>query len=369
MSWSEAHKESELYAIQAHEAARNGDVGAAQQLFVLAADNEAAALQAIDSDKPRTLGIIAISAAALYYKGREFDRAAQIAHQYAARGDLPAFAKQELRNLLQAIWNEQAQKESGIAFAPGQVVVSVKGGQVVTGGAPLDLIVSKVQDIQSIFYRTAEMLIGRPFRAKGPPSKDIQDKYRPWLFQTVPGSYQFIVAVQKPEQQELFPSGDVEPERLTETFLSIVQAGASDPESLDRIVPDASYRKTLLKLTQNLAPTGKAFESIELRGPSDLTPIVLTTESRKHIREHLRPPAVTSNLTEEVISGVLRAVHLEKDWLEIVPSSGPALKVTSVGEVVDDVIGPMINHAVKVTVRRDPKRPTTYSFVDIEMDS
>ncbi|WP_332658651.1 hypothetical protein [Brevundimonas sp.] len=369
MTWSEAHLESERLAAEAHRATRNGDVDEARRLFLLAAENEHAALASIGPDKPRTLGIVAVSATALFYKGGDYDRAEQLAHRMAATTGLPTFAHQELCGLLQAIWNEKAQAESGIAFAPGQVVVSVKGGNIVTGGAPLDLIVSKVQDIQSIFYRTAEMLKGMPLRMKGPPSKEIQDKYRPWLFQTVPGSYQFIVAVQKPVQQELFPSPDPEPELLTDAFLAIVKAGASDAVSLDQFVPDPMYRKTLLKLTQNLAPTGKTFESIEIRSASDSSGVVLTAESRKQIREYLRPPADSdAEPAEEVVTGVLRAVHLEKDWLEVVPTQGPTVRVTNVGEVVDDVIGPMVNHEVRVTVRRGSGLKPKYSFVDIEAD-
>lgn len=369
MTWSDAHAESERLAAEAHQAARRGRTEEAQRLFVLSAESEQTALRAIGPDKPRTLGIIAVSATALFYKGGDLERAEQLAHLMAAQPGLPLFAHQELRGLLQAIWNEKAQAESGIAFAPGQVVVSVKGGQVLTGGAPLDLIVSKVQDIQSIFYRTAEMLKGMPLRMKGPPTKEIQEKYRPWLFQAVPGSYQFIVAVQKPEQQDLFPSSDPGPELLTETFLSIVKAGANDAVGLDQLVPDPTYRKTLLKLTQNLAPTGKTFETIEIRSASEPSGVVLTTESRKQIREFLRPPIESDNQpTEEVIVGVLRALHLEKDWLEVVPPQGPSVKVTNVGEIVDDVIGPMVNHVVKVTVRRVGRLKPKYTFVDIEAD-
>lgn len=39
---------------------------------------------------------------------------------------------------------------------------SVKGGEVITGGAPLDLIVEKVQTIQSMFYRTVECIKDLP---------------------------------------------------------------------------------------------------------------------------------------------------------------------------------------------------------------
>ena len=165
---------------------------------------------------------------------------------------VPAFALHDLRELLQAIWNEQAQREAGVSFVPGQVVVSVKGGEVVSGGAPLDVVLDKVQIVQSLFFRTAEFLKDMPLRKHGRPSKELQARCRPWLFQSVPGSYQFAVAIQKPPQEEMFPSGDPEPEVLTETFLSILRAAGEDPGgSLKAVVPKDDYRTTFLKMTRN----------------------------------------------------------------------------------------------------------------------
>lgn len=369
MNWSQAHGNSEVLATLAHQARREGQMDAAKDFFRQAAEQERVAFGTLGEDRPRTLGITAVSATALFYKGAELAKAEQLAHQAMAMPGLPTFAHEQLRSLLQAIWNERAQEEAGVAFASGQVVVSVKGGQVVTGGAPLDLILSKVQVVQSLFYRTAEFLKDAPLRMKGPPPKEIQDKYRPWLFQSVPGSYQFIVAVQKPKQQELFPTSDPEPELLTETFLSILRASADDaPESLQVVVPQVDYRKTFLKLTRNLAPTGKAFERLEIRGTADSEGVVLSSHSRKQIADQLKPltPIATVGEVEEVVQGTLRALDLEHDWLEVTTEPDGLVRVSSVGEVVDDVIGPMVNHRVSVRVRRDQKG--RLSFLDIETD-
>ena len=67
---------------------------------------------------------------------------------------------------------------------------SLKGGEVITGGAPLDLVVEKVQTIQAIFYRTIEFIKDMPLRTRGAPIREIQESCRPWLFQAAPGSYQ-----------------------------------------------------------------------------------------------------------------------------------------------------------------------------------
>ncbi len=366
MTWTAFHQESERAAVEAHAALQRGDVAQAKTHFVNAARAEANALDSVGTDKPRTLGITAVSAASLWYKAGELQTSEQIAYKALAISGIPAFAIQELRELLQVIWNESAQAEAGIKFIPGQVIVSVRGGEVVTGGAPLELILSKVQTVQSIFFRTAEFMKHMPLRKKGPPTREIQEQFRPWLFQSVPGSYQFAVAIQKPAQSELFPTDDPEPEAVTEVFLSILRAAGDAPdEELKDVVPDTAYRETFLKMTRNLAPTGKSFSQMEIRGAGDRKPIVLSPESRKAISEVLRPPkAAADGASEIILAGVLRALDLDKDWLEI-SVDGTHRRVSGVGEAVDDVIGPMVNHRVTVRARAKGKG---LEFIDIEQD-
>jgi len=371
MSWTLYHSQSETLAAAAHEARAAADPKRAAELFGQAAQAEEIALDALGPDRPRTLGITAISAAALWYKGGKLERAAQLAHRASAKQGMPAFALQDLRELLQTIWNEQAQHQAGVSFAPGQVVVSAKGGEVVSGGAPLDVILDKVQGIQNLFYRTAEFLKKLPLRRHGPPSKELQAQCRPWLFQSVPGSYQFAVAIQKPAQGDMFATEEPEPEVLTDTFLSILQAAADDPhESLKAIVPDEDYRTTFLKMARNLAPTGKVIKQIEIRGPDSRTSITLSSDSRRSISTSLRPvrdgqPEAPPADSETILSGVLRALHLDDDWIEVT-TEGKHQRINGVGDVVDDVIGSMVNRDVKVRVRKEKRGKLI--FLDIEQD-
>ena len=370
MSWSSLHRQSETLASDAHDALGRGDVERAKELFDAAARAEQHALRAVASDRPRTLGITAVSAVALWYKAGKLQEAEELAHQAAVMKNMPPFAVDELRGFLQAIWNEQAQKDAGVSFAHGQVTVSVKGGEVVSGGAPLDLILDKVQIIQNLFYRTAEYMKSMPLRKKGPPSRDLQQRCRPWLFQSVPGSYQFAVAIQTPPQEEMFPSDDPEPEVLTQKFLSILRAAAEgQPEALNAEVTKEDYRQTFLKMTRNLAPTGKVFDQLEIRGVGDRRPVMFSPSSRKLILETLKSTrdkdAPDSAAVETTLHGVLRALDLDNDWLEV-SVAGVHTRVTGVGETVDDLIGPMVNHEVTVRVR--PGKRHAQVFVDIEQD-
>lgn len=372
MSWLTYHQSSEEAASEAHAARRRGDEALATRLFAEAAKAELLALKHLSvADKPRTFGVTAVSAAALFYKAEQPREAEQLAHSMLSQLGLPDFATDQLREILQSIWNEQAQAAAGVRFVPGQVTVSVDGGEVVKGGAPLDLVVERVQTIQSIFYRVAEFLKKMPLRRHGPATKPIQDHCRPWLFQSVPGSYQFTVAIQGPAQGDMFlDEGEPGPRLVASTFMAILEGAASDPETnLLKIVPDAAYRETFLKLARNLAPTGRSFSRLELRSTNACAPVVLTQESRKSMTNAIRgKPAEQpkdAEFTDVYLRGVLRAVHLEKDWLELYVDDAP-VHISGVVETVDDVIGPMVNHSVVVHARRNVKG--TYFFRDIELD-
>ncbi len=68
----------------------------------------------------------------------------------------------------------------------------------------------------------------------------------------------------------------------------------------------------------------------------------------------------------KTLHGVLRAVHLDKDWLEITAEEGASHRVYSVGEEVDDVLGPLVNKPVIVYVKPMGGKSR---FLDIEPGS
>ncbi len=368
MSWIEHHEVSEGLASQAQTAQREGRREDALALYARAADAEDKALADLDASKTRTLGISAVSAVSLYYKAASFARAEKVATRCLALDSLPAFAREQLRVLLQSIWSEQVRGETGTQFAPGQVLVSVQGGEVVPGGAPLDLIVDKVKTVQSLFHRTAEFLAGLEHRRRGLPSKVIQESCRPWLFQTQPGSYQFAVAIQEEYQPDMFRPGLPPPRDVADCFLQILRVGIEDPEEhFTEVVPDSDYRSTFLKLTRNLAPQGKVCDRLEVRSVDGSRTITLDPDIRQSLGATIRDLKTTEEVSPsppEPLNGILRAVHLDKDWLELAVDD-KHLRVVDVGDQVDDVIGPMVNKPVIVHVSREHEKRR---FLDIEPD-
>ena len=369
MSWIKHHESSERLASQAEMAARENRRDEALALYARAADAEERAIADLDRSKTRTFGVSAVSAAALHYKANQLVRAEQAAIRWLGFDRLPAFARDQLRLLLQSIWSEQVRERTGARFAPGQVLISVQGGEVVPGGAPLDLIADKVTTVRSIFHRTAEFLSGLAHRRRGAPSRDVQESCRPWLFQTVPGGYQFAIAIQEEYQQSFLNKPELRsPRAVADCFLRILRVGIDDPEeSFAEVVPSPDYRSTFLKLTRNLAPDGKTCDRLEIRFPAESAPLCLDTDVRRNLGRVIRKARQEIEMPTarpERLRGVLRAVHLDKDWLELTVGS-EQLRVDAVDEEVDDVIGPLVNRPVIVYASTVAGK---HRFVDIEAD-
>ncbi len=385
MSWLVHHTRSEGYASQAEELRRRHERDRAAELYRLAAEAEANALNNINHSKTRTLGITAVSAVSLYFKAQEFWQARKLAHTWLATDLLPPFAVEELEDLLQVIRFEESRVKSGIQFIEGEVLVSVKGGEVLYGAAPLELVLRKVDQISKIFYRTTEMLLEFPLRKRGSPTQDVKKYCDPWLFQAVPGSYQFSVQVRKPQDHEQLSipglsAADVElrVEQITKKFLDVIRAATQDPEGeLIEVVPQEDYRKAFLKSAQDLAPpvAGKTFNQIEIKSSSDdePRPIILIPETRSVIKEALNksepePPELPEYKVTS-LRGTLRNLHLDDDWIEI-SINGKSQKIYGAGEEIDDRIGPMVNRRVVAEVfeRSDKSIEKRYSLRDLQLE-
>jgi hypothetical protein len=93
------------------------------------------------------------------------------------------------------MWGETALEQAGVRFIGDEVLVSVKGGQVVTGGAPLDLVLLKVDQVSRLFLRTVEWMVHAPHRKREAPNPEIEALCQPWVFQAAPGKLSLYKAV------------------------------------------------------------------------------------------------------------------------------------------------------------------------------
>ena len=376
MAWLDYHKYSEQLAAKAEILARDGDRDAAGRLYGEAAAAEQRALDSLDGDRWRTYGITAVSAVSLYYKSAQWDDAWFLAHRCLGVRHLPDFASRQLEDLL--VFIQLGRDDVGIGN--GRILVSIKGGEIRRGGAPMDLVLEKAQRMRSLLYRTVEYVRALPHRREAEPGGEIRGIYRPWLFQSAPGSYQFAVALQEVRQLELFRSGDdgivqggdVSPELVVDRLLEILKACVESPDlGLSEVVSDSSYRSTFLKLTRDLAPTGRGiFARLDVYSAGGGVPLILVPAVRGAINDAIRrihaevAGSLVSDAPEEELRGVLRAVHLDRDWIEVMVN-GRNVRVERMGEEVDDRIGPMVNQPVVVRVVPVGE---AFHFRDVELD-
>ena len=175
--------------------------------------------------------------------------------------------------------------------------------------------------------------------------------------------------VQRPSHLAFWPDETL-PTSIGDRYIPQCFACSSeDPDGrLLDLVPDEGYRKTFLRMTRNLAPTGNTFGRVETRGnlALDEPPVVLLPLARETINRSLRQRELQTDTHSIVqIHGVLRVVDLNRDWIEVKSPEG-SIKVTHMGDVVDDIIGPFVNHQIIVEAVRG--RGKQLQFKDIQLD-
>lgn len=96
----EAHRRSQSLVEQAERFTAKGRTAEASGLYRQAADEEARAFDTIPLTRPRTRGIIAVSAVALYSRAGALGEVVRHARCYLEQPELPAFAREQLVELL-----------------------------------------------------------------------------------------------------------------------------------------------------------------------------------------------------------------------------------------------------------------------------
>lgn len=97
--WDKLHQKSERLASKAELTVKKGRTAEAKYLYGLAATYETAALLNYGSRTPRTTGILAVSAAALFSKAGRPEDAIWISSTFIPTPTLPKFARDQLEEI------------------------------------------------------------------------------------------------------------------------------------------------------------------------------------------------------------------------------------------------------------------------------
>ena len=170
------------------------------------------------------------------------------------------------------------------------MLVSARGGTIVTGGAPWDVVLPQMQRVVSLFQRTTEYIKNVPHRKRGLPSKDLQDSYKPWIFQAEPGSYQFTVCLQQTRQLAMFDH-DVPSEQVVDRLFDILDVCVTSPS--ERMSDSRAQRRLCKNISQTRHATWHrqrrvVFLSLDVQSASADHLITLNSGVRFSIGQALR---------------------------------------------------------------------------------
>jgi hypothetical protein len=345
------HRRSEELASQASQASADGQLDEARRLYAEAAEWEERALDQVRSDQARTRSVLSVSLASLYYKAQLFDESEIVIFRQLASRLLLPWAEKELRELLEVVADERLVMEKlGLRYSGQSFTVSLRGGEIGSGTGPLELILEKASGFKNLLYRFAEWVGEYPLRITGNPPKELTALIQARATEPAIGSYRLELRLTEPAQPDLFAGTKIPPEQVADTmfaFLSCLNRGA--PREIEELVPQTDYREALLKLTRNVAPTGKRVAEIGVYRHKNggVQSVYLTNALYEKIREAL-PPKEAPEVPIQEVRGVLRALHLDQNWLELTRADGTHQKCDTVPSMLDDVVGPMVNQHVEV---------------------
>lgn len=353
---NEQHTTAQELSARAASLLAEGQAEEAQRLFAEAAKYEEKALASIPPGRNRTRSVLCVSVASLLYKGALLDEAERAIFVHLAAGELDGWADAQLRELLQVVSDERLVMTTLARRYSGETItVALLGGEIGVGTAPFDLFLDKAAGFRSLLYRMAEWVGQFPLRRHGLPPDEVRDLVQARATEAAAGSYRLEIRLTEPAQRDLLKPTRVPPGELSERLFNFLERLTAptdkDLKGLEDLVPQPEYRSALLQLTRNIVPSGKRLDEIGIyRKKQDrLQRVYLTGALRPRIRDAIpRPP---KSPTEEETShrGILRALHLDQDWLELKLEDGTPLRCETVPEMLDDVVGPMVNRLVLVT--------------------
>lgn len=345
------HREAESLASKAALERRSGRIDEALVLYGRAADAECAALEALSSDKSRTHSVLSLSAASLLYKAERFDESERLIFKSLAEATLEEWADKQLRELLQVVSDERALcVVSGRRYSGDSITLALRGDSIGSGTGPLDIVLHTAGAFRKLLLRFAEWKGDYPLRTYGSVPKALLGLVQARVCEPAPGSYRLEVRLTEPRQRELFEERGVEPRVVSDAmfdFLTRLTEGTA--ADIEAFIPQPDYRKALLQLTRGLTPSGKRLNEVSIyrRRDSRTQSVHLKENVSPRIRRALPKPELPKTKRGE-LRGTLRALHLDENWLELTTPAGDHVKCATVHDMLDDMVGPMVNHEVIV---------------------
>lgn len=259
----------------------------------------------------------------------------------------------------------------GLEYAPGESDISLEGGQVGYGTAPIEVALAKMSAFSALARRIHEWKLGLPFRAAGEPLSPLVKAVTARVSQPAAGSYRFRLQFTRPSQLSfLDPIGQVhdesaEPIDVSKELFGVLADATNNNMDTFAAMP-TGYARGILRLVRNVLPDGEEVDAVTVRDATSdgLTPVRLEKSSRKAVNNMLRsfePKVENPNVSTK---GILRAVHLEDHYIGVLEKNKDLLVIRTRPDEPDDVLSALVN---KLVVARWEHYRNTKRLIDIDL--
>jgi len=188
-------------------------------------------------------------------------------------------------------------------------------------------------------------------RRSGNPPKEVLELVQARALEPAPGSYLLEVRLTEPLQLALFEKTRVSPHDVSENMFNFLDCLTHkyDYEKLEELVPQTDYRKALLQLTRNISPGGRRIKEIGIyRKQKDKVQSIYLTDALPARIKEVIPKETREHESQKELRGILRALDLNKNFLILTLQDGQKEKCDIPRDMLDDVVGPMVNRDVVV---------------------
>jgi hypothetical protein len=364
-----------------------GDEEKAKSLFAdaLRLEQQAALLLPAQRESEPSRSILFRSAASLAYNCGDYETA-----DWLIANGLAGFPPPEIKEELKALYDDvnfmRHLADRGISLSENQWLMTIWGSAIAHGLAPVDHLMFRVEIVTTLFYRTLERLLGKPYRVYGGVSKEIKDNYTLYINAFVPSSFAVSFQFGRPHWQlSLLPDDEITkvitPESVIDEVMECLEIlEGPQPEKLKEKISDETYYENFVGLAKQIAPDG---DNIQLVGFTSLrngkeTPVKLR-KSREALREAI--PQITEQILDKTVQGqnVFKGVLRYADS----PSSSKygTVKLCEIETGVDhkikvpialmkDIVQPYYGELVNVVVRRKKEKKKDELYLEeISLDS
>ena len=360
---------------------KRGEQKEALLLFkeALELEKTAAEYLPIKEESEPTRSILFRSAASLSFNAQEYDLAERLVAA-GLSGFPPYEIKEELKSLYEDVNFSRHLKTKGIILNSNQMVMTLAGNAVKYGGTAAEFLMSRLEKVSTLFYRTVERMLKKPYRISGGVEKDIKEKYGLFINAFHPSSFAVSFQIGAPEQQLQLPNFEddvsLDPEDVVDEMMECLEVFESgDPEDLRGRISDENYYGNFVGLAKELAPDGN---NINLVGFSTIRngedkPVSLrkkrkqisegyTSSAAENLKTNKKPRTHKGTLisANTPLKGKYGTVYLHKKD----PNERLLIKVPI--SLMKDVVKPYYEESVIVQGYEDDEK---FYLEDISLDS